>query len=121
MVYDRVITRRVMEKLPFMATENIMMECVKRGGNRQQLHEALRVHSHAAAAKVKLEGGANDLIDRIAADPLFPMDKAEIERHLDPALYTGRSASQVDAFLRDVVAPILDRYAGEDIHAELKV
>ena len=65
-VYDRVVTRRVMEKLPFMATENIMMESVKRGGNRQELHEALRVHSHAAARRVKLEGGANDLIDRAA-------------------------------------------------------
>ena len=62
-VYDRVIRRRVMEKLPFMATENIMMKAVKNGGNRQELHERLRVHSHAAAAKVKLEGGANDLID----------------------------------------------------------
>ena len=74
-VYDRVVTRRVMEKLPFMATENIMMESVKRGGNRQELHEALRVHSHAAARRVKLEGGANDLIDRIAADPLFPLSR----------------------------------------------
>ena len=75
-VYDRVVTRRVMEKLPFMATENIMMESVKRGGNRQELHEALRVHSHAAARRVKLEGGANDLIDRLAAAPLFPLSLA---------------------------------------------
>lgn len=66
-VYDKVVTRRVMEKLPFMATENIMMKSVKKGGNRQELHELLRTHSHAAAAKVKLEGGANDLVDRIAA------------------------------------------------------
>ena len=71
-VYERVVRRRVMEKLPFMATENVMMEAVKRGGDRQELHEALRTHSHAAAAKVKLEGGQNDLIDRIVADPLFP-------------------------------------------------
>ena len=74
-VYDKVVARRVMEKLPFMATENIMMESVRRGGNRQELHERLRVHSHAAAAKVKLEGGANDLIDRIAADEFFPLTK----------------------------------------------
>ena len=74
-VYDKVVTRRVMEKLPFMATENIMMESVKRGGNRQELHERLRVHSHAAAAKVKLEGGTNDLIERIANDSAFPLSQ----------------------------------------------
>ena len=120
-VYDRVVTRRVMEKLPFMATENIMMESVKRGGNRQKLHEALRVHSHAAARRVKLEGGANDLIDRIAADPLFPLSREEIVSQLDPALYIGRSVSQVEEFLRGVAQPILDRYSGGEIHAELRV
>ena len=120
-VYDRVVTRRVMEKLPFMATENIMMESVKRGGNRQELHEALRVHSHAAARRVKLEGGANDLIDRIAADPLFPLSREEIVSQLDPALYIGRSVSQVEEFLRGVAQPILDRYSGGEIHAELRV
>ena len=112
-VYDRVVTRRVMEKLPFMATENIMMESVKRGGNRQELHEALR--------RVKLEGGANDLIDRIAADPLFPLSREEIVSQLDPALYIGRSVSQVEEFLRGVAQPILDRYSGGEIHAELRV
>ena len=120
-VYDRVVTRRVMEKLPFMATENIMMESVKRGGNRQELHEALRVHSHAAARRVKLEGGANDLSDRIAADPLFPLSREEIVSQLDPALYIGRSVSQVEEFLRGVARPILDRYNGGEIHAELSV
>ena len=120
-VYDRVVTRRVMEKLPFMATETIMMESVKRGGNRQELHEALRVHSHAAARRVKLEGGANDLIDRIAADPLFPLSREEIVSQLDPALYIGRSVSQVEEFLRGVAQPILDRYSGGEIHAELRV
>ena len=120
-VYDRVVTRRVMEKLPFMATENIMMESVKRGSNRQELHEALRVHSHAAARRVKLEGGANDLIDRIAADPLFPLSREEIVSQLDPALYIGRSVSQVEEFLRGVAQPILDRYSGGEIHAELRV
>ena len=120
-VYDRVVTRRVMEKLPFTATENIMMESVKRGGNRQELHEALRVHSHAAARRVKLEGGANDLIDRIAADPLFPLSREEIVSQLDPALYIGRSVSQVEEFLRGVAQPILDRYSGGEIHAELRV
>ena len=120
-VYDRVVTRRVMEKLPFMATENITMESAKRGGNRQELHEALRVHSHAAARRVKLEGGANDLIDRIAADPLFPLSREEIVSQLDPALYIGRSVSQVEEFLRGVAQPILDRYSGGEIHAELRV
>ena len=84
-----------MEKLPFMATENVMMEAVKRGGDRQELHEALRTHSHAAAARVKLEGGQNDLIDRIVADPLFPLTREEIEAQMDPALYVGRAPEQV--------------------------
>lgn len=120
-VNPKVVERRVMEKLPFMATENIMMESVKRGGNRQELHEALRVHSHAAAAKVKLEGGSNDLIDRIAEDETFPMTKEEILQQLDPSAYTGRSASQVTQFLADVVAPILSHYENETITAELRV
>lgn len=120
-VYDKVVARRVMEKLPFMATENIMMESVRRGGNRQELHERLRVHSHAAAAKVKLEGGANDLIDRIAADDFFPLTKAEIEKELDSRKYIGRSVSQVKEFLSDVVSPILARYPDADIKAELNV
>ena len=120
-VNDKVVERRVMEKLPFMATENIMMESVKRGGNRQELHEALRVHSHAAAARVKLEGGQNDLIDRIAADPMFPLTKAEILEQLDPKAYTGRSGSQVTEFLRDVVRPLLEQYGNENLTVELRV
>ena len=120
-VYERVVRRRVMEKLPFMATENVMMEAVKRGGNRQELHEALREHSHAAAAKVKLEGGENDLIARIAADPLFPLTREEIEEQMDPALYVGRAPGQVTEFLEGPVAELLARYPDEDIHAELNV
>ena len=120
-VYERVVRRRVMEKLPFMATENVMMEAVKRGGDRQQLHEALREHSHAAAAKVKLEGGQNDLIDRIVADPLFPLTREEIEEQMDPALYVGRAPGQVTEFLEGPVAELLARYPDEDIHAELNV
>ncbi len=120
-VYDKVITRRVMEKLPFMATENIMMECVKRGGNRQELHELLRVHSHDAAKKVKLEGGTNDLIDRIAQDPAFPISKEEIERELDPKKYIGRCVSQVEEFLSDVAQPMIDKYYAGDVASELKV
>ncbi|MDE6931697.1 MAG: adenylosuccinate lyase [Oscillospiraceae bacterium] len=120
-VYDRVVRRRVMEKLPFMATENIMMEAVKRGGNRQELHEALREHSHAAARKVKLEGGANDLIDRIVDDPLFPLSREEIDAQMAPEKYVGRAPSQVTEFLREEVAPLLERYPDESIHAELNV
>ena len=120
-VYDRVIRRRVREKLPFMATENIMMESVKRGGNRQELHEALREHSHAAARKVKLEGGANDLIDRIVADPLFPLSREEIDAQMAPEKYVGRAPSQVTEFLRDEIAPLLAKYPDESIQAELNV
>ena len=120
-VYERVIARRVMEKLPFMATENILMESVKRGGDRQALHEALRVHSHAAAAKVKLEGGQNDLLDRIAADPRFPLTRAEIDAMLSPEAFTGRAPSQVTAFLKDVAQPLIDRYGSEEVQAVLNV
>ncbi|MBQ8267344.1 MAG: adenylosuccinate lyase, partial [Clostridia bacterium] len=101
-VYDKVIYKRVMEKLPFMATENIMMECVKRGGNRQELHEKLRVHSHAAAKQVKIEGGQNDLIERIANDSDFPISLEEIKKQLDPSLYIGRSVSQTEEFVENV-------------------
>ncbi len=120
-VYDKVVTRRVMEKLPFMATENIMMECVKRGGNRQELHEELRVHSHAAARKIKIEGGANDLIDRIAEDEKFPITKEEILKELDPKKYIGRCVSQVDEFLTDVAKPVIDEYFEGDASSELTV
>ena len=120
-VYDRVVNRRVMEKLPFMATENIMMEAVKRGGNRQELHEALREHSHAAARKVKLEGGQNDLIDRIIKDPLFPLSREEIEAQMAPEKYVGRAPSQVTEFLRDEIAPLLAKYPDERMQAELSV
>lgn len=120
-VYDKVVERRVMEKLPFMATENIMMMSVKKSGNRQELHELLREHSHAAARKVRLEGGANDLIDRIAADPAFPVTKEEIEAELDPKLYTGRAPSQTVAFVNDVAQPVIDRCYAGDVATELKV
>lgn len=120
-VYDKVIHRRVMEKLPFMATENIMMKSVKKGGNRQELHERLRVHSHAAAANVKLNGGKNDLIDRIAADDAFPLTREEIEQELDPSLYIGRCVSQVEEFLAEEAQPVLDRLYTGEVKAELNV
>lgn len=120
-VFDKIISRRVLEKLPFMATENILMRSVKKGGNRQEIHERLRVHSHAAAANVKLEGKQNDLIQRIADDDKIPLSMEEIQTVLKPELYIGRSVSQVDDFISSVVSPILDRLYTSDIESELKV
>lgn len=120
-VYDKVVTRRLMEKLPYMATENIMMESVKRGANRQELHEHLRVHSHAAASGVKLEGKPCDLIDRIAADPAFLLSEEEIRSNLDPAKYTGRCESQVTEFISDFVKPVLDRIYEAPVESVLTV
>ena len=108
-VYDKVIRARVMNELPFMATENIMMDAVKKGGNRQELHEKLRVHSQAAAAVVKAEGGKNDLVERIAADPAFMITKEEMEQILRPEMFIGRSEQQVDAFLDECIRPILEQ------------
>ena len=96
-----------------MATENIMMDAVKKGGDRQALHEKLRVHSQEAARVVKEDGAPNDLVDRIAADPAFQITKAEIEAILEPERFVGRSAEQVDAFLTECVDPLLAQYAGE--------
>ena len=120
-VYDKVIERRVMEKLPFMATENIMMKTVEKGGNRQELHEQLRVHSHAAAKKVKLEGGTNDLCRRIADDPAFGLTYEEIISELDPKLYTGRAPSQTEEFVKEIASPVIERLYVGDVSSELKV
>ncbi len=110
-VYPKVITARVMRELPFMATENIMMHAVKKGGDRQQLHEKLREHSLAAAARVKEEGEENDLIDRIVADPAFGLSKEEIDRVLLPQNFTGRSREQVDNYLHAFIRPLLEQNA----------
>ncbi|CCY58142.1 adenylosuccinate lyase [Clostridium sp. CAG:632] len=112
-VYDKVIYQRFMKEIPFMATENIMMDAVKRGGNRQELHERIRKHSMAAGAVVKKEGKENDLVDRIAADPAFGMTKEEIEALLEPKNFVGRAPEQTEEFLDEVVQPILD--ANRDI------
>jgi adenylosuccinate lyase len=109
-VYPKVIAQRVMNELPFMATENIMMRAVKKGGNRQELHERLRQHSIAAAKMVKEEGRPNDLIERVCQDPLFNLQKEEILSVLDPVAFTGRSAQQVDEFLQGFAAPALAPY-----------
>lgn len=112
-VYPKVVRARVMAELPFMATENIMMSAVKKGGDRQELHEKLRVHSIAAAAVVKEEGGANDLIARVCADVSFGLDVAEIEALLQPEQFTGRAAQQVEEFLEECISPILK---AENVH-----
>ncbi|HNZ17799.1 MAG TPA: adenylosuccinate lyase [Candidatus Hydrogenedentes bacterium] len=109
-VYPKVIERRLKSELPFMATENILMACVKRGGDRQEVHEVIRRHAQAAAARVKLEGADNDLLDRLAADPAIGMTRAEIDEALDVRQFVGRAPQQVDEFLREDVTPILDRH-----------
>ena len=106
-VYEKVIRQRVMNELPFMATENIMMDAVKKGGNRQELHEKLRVHSQAAARVVKEEGGRNDLVERIAADPAFMVTREEIEAILQPEKFIGRSKEQVEEYLAGIITPLL--------------
>ena len=106
-VYEKVIRQRVMNELPFMATENIMMDAVKKGGNRQDLHEKLRVHSQAAARVVKEEGGKNDLVERIAADPAFMVTREEIEAILQPEKFIGRSKEQVEEYLAGIITPLL--------------
>ena len=106
-VHKNVIRARVMAELPFMATENILMEAVKRGGDRQKLHERIRVHSQAAAAEVKDKGRPNDLLERIAADANFGLTESEIAGLLDPGLYTGLSARQVEEFVDAQVKPVL--------------
>ena len=108
-VYPKVIEQRLMKELPFMATENIMMDAVKRGGNRQDLHEKIRVHSLEAARMVKVEGKDNDLVDRIANDPAFGITKEEILEVLRPELYVGCAPMQVRGFLDNVVNPILSK------------
>ena len=106
-VYPKVVRSRVMAELPFMATENIMMQAVKKGGDRQELHEKLRQHAIAAAAQVKQEGLPNDMIDRVVADPAFGLERHEIDAVLVPENFTGRAPQQVEEFLAEVIAPIL--------------
>lgn len=107
-VYPKVIEQRLMKELPFMATENIMMDAVKKGGNRQELHEKIRVHSLEAAKMVKVEGKENDLVDRIASDKEFGITKEEILEVLKPELYVGCAPFQVEEFIKNVVNPIIE-------------
>ena len=120
-VYPKVIEKHVLEELPFMATENIMMEAVKRGGDRQELHERIRVHSMEAGKQVKLFGLQNDLVQRIASDPLFGLTEQEIRSVMEPSNYIGRSAEQVVEFIEGHVRPKLAAIKTNNVNIELKV
>ena len=107
-VYPKVIERRLMEELPFMATENIMMDAVKNGGDRQELHERIRELSMEAAAVVKQQGGKNDLIERIAKEPMFGMSLEDLQKVLEPKNFVGRAPQQVEEYITEQVKPVLD-------------
>ena len=121
-VYDKIIEKHIMSELPFMATEYIIMECVKAGGDRQELHERIRVHSMEAGKKVKVEGKDNDLIDRIVNDDYFKLDKAKLLSILEPKNFVGFASEQTVKFIDTEIKPILEKYKtliGMD--SELKV
>ena len=121
-VYDKMIKQHVDAELPFMATENILMEAVKRGGDRQELHESIRLHSIEAAKQVKLEGKPNDLLDRIIDDPAFSLTKDEIQELLDPTKFVGRAPQQVEEFLEEYIYPIIkDNQELLGLRVDLKV
>jgi adenylosuccinate lyase len=120
-VYPRVIEKHVMEELPFMATENILMEAVKKGGDRQELHERIRQHSLASAGRVKNDGQPNDLIERIAGDPAFGLSLEDIKEVLKPENYIGRCPQQVDEFLEEHVYPLLEANQVTDVHVDLNL
>ena len=121
-VYPKVITAHLMAELPFMATENIMMDAVKMGGDRQELHEKIRTHSMAAGKLVKEEGKANDLLDRIAADPAFNISKEALQKVMKPENYVGRAPEQTEEFLNGVIKPILaENKDALGMHAEINV
>lgn len=120
-VYDKVINQRLMSELPFMATENILMDAVKLGGDRQELHEAIRVHSMAAAKTVKEEGKPNDLLERIAEDKRFNMSLDQLKSVMEPKNFIGMADKQVDAFLKNVVAPIIENNKIDEEKPEINV
>ncbi|MBR3770735.1 MAG: adenylosuccinate lyase, partial [Clostridium sp.] len=107
-VYPKVIEKRLMSELPFMATENIMMDAVKAGGDRQELHEKIRTLSMEAGRNVKEKGLDNNLLELIANDPAFNMSLEELKKTMDPAKYTGRSEQQVEEFVAEMIRPILE-------------
>ncbi len=121
-VYPKVVRKHLMEELPFMATENIMMDAVKAGGDRQELHERIRTLSMEAGRHVKEEGRANDLLDLIAADPVFGMSREALEECMVPERYTGRAKEQTEEYLAEVVQPVLDANRAElGVSAEINV
>ena len=107
-VYPKVIEKRLMSELPFMATENIMMDAVKAGGDRQELHERIRELSMEAGKNVKVLGLDNNLLELIAADPAFNLTLEELQKTMDPSKYVGRAPLQVENFLKHVVNPVLE-------------
>ena len=109
-VYPKVIEKRLRAELPFMATENIMMDAVKQGGDRQELHEKIRQYSIQAANRIKVEGLENNLLELIAADPAFKTDLPTLQRLLQPENYTGRAKEQTETFLKECVTPVLARF-----------
>ncbi len=121
-VNTAVVDRDLRRELPFMATENIMMNCVKRGGDRQELHERIRTHSMDAAYRIKQGDGTNDLLERIAADPAFGITREELETTMEPARYVGRAPEQTEEFIQNEVQPVLNAYADElGLTAEVSV
>ena len=109
-VYPKVIEKRLASELPFMATENIMMDAVKAGGDRQELHERIRELSMEAGKNVKELGLDNNLIELISKDPMFKLNKEELEKSLDSSNYIGRSSNQVREFIEEFIKPILEEY-----------
>ena len=109
-VYPKVIEKHMMAELPFMATENIMMDAVKAGGDRQELHERIRELSMEAGKNVKVEGKDNNLLELIAADPAFNLTLEDLQKSMDPSRYTGRAKEQTGAFIANVVQPVLDAH-----------
>ncbi|MDR2524823.1 MAG: adenylosuccinate lyase [Oscillospiraceae bacterium] len=121
-VYPKMIEKRLWAELPFMATENILMDAVRRGGDRQELHERIRVHSQEAAKQVKQEGQANDLLRRIAADAAFGLTLPQLEQMLAPAAFVGRAPQQTEEFLAEHIAPLLRQHGdAENMQAEIRV
>ena len=120
-VYEKIITRRVMAELPFMATENIMMDAVEKGGNRQELHERIRQLSMEAGYRVKQEGLDNNLCELILADPMFMITKQELEEIMKPENFIGRCPQQVEEFIANCVQPVLDANGVSDDQAEINV
>ncbi|MBR4661999.1 MAG: adenylosuccinate lyase [Clostridia bacterium] len=112
-VYPGVMKRHLDEEIPFIATENVLMYCTKNGGNRQELHEAIREHSVACAKEIKLNGAGNDLLDRIAGDPRFGITREELDRLCDVRSFVGRAPEQTREYLSGVVEPLLEKYGGE--------